>query len=98
MPVAAKFQVVQSLVLSRSTNLSAQIQPFNLALRPLFFHGSPFEVFKGRTVDVSDSTITVEITGNSEKIDAFESLLNAYGIVEMVRSGKLVIARGSART
>ena len=49
MPVAAKFQVVQSLVLSRSTNLSAQIQPFNLALRPLFFRGSPFEVFKGRT-------------------------------------------------
>ena len=56
------------------------------------------EVFKGRTVDVSDSTITVEMTGNSEKIDAFENLLTTYGIVEMVRSGKLVIARGPGRT
>ncbi len=56
------------------------------------------EVFKGRTVDVSDSTLTLEITGNSEKIDAFESLMNNYGIVEMVRSGKLVIARGAERT
>ena len=56
------------------------------------------EVFKGRTVDVSDSAITVEITGNSEKIDAFERLMTSYGIVEMVRSGKLVIARGRERT
>lgn len=56
------------------------------------------EVFKGRTVDVSESTVTVEVTGDSEKIDAFESLMNSFGIVEMVRSGKLVIARGPERT
>lgn len=56
------------------------------------------DVFKGRTVDVSDSTITVEVTGSSEKLDAFENLLNSYGIVEMVRSGKLVISRGPGRT
>ena len=43
------------------------------------------EVFKGRTVDISDATVTVEITGDSEKIDAFEELLNNYGIVELVR-------------
>ena len=56
------------------------------------------EVFKGRPVDVSDSSITVEMTGNSEKIDAFEKLLNSYGIIELVRSGKLVIARGPGQT
>ena len=56
------------------------------------------EVFKGRTVDISDSTVSVEITGNSEKLDAFERLVENYGLVEMVRSGKLVMARGSERT
>lgn len=56
------------------------------------------EVFKGRTVGVSDSSITVEMTGNSEKIDAFAQLLSSYGIIEMVRSGKLVIARGPGQT
>jgi acetolactate synthase-1/3 small subunit len=56
------------------------------------------DVFKGRTVDISDKTVTVEITGDSEKLDAFENLVNSYGIIEMVRSGKLIIARGAKRT
>lgn len=56
------------------------------------------DVFKGRTVDLSESTVTVEVTGDSEKIDAFETMVTGYGLVEMVRSGKLVIARGPERT
>ncbi len=56
------------------------------------------EVFKGRTVDISDNTVSVEVTGDSEKLDAFERLINSYGLVEMIRSGKLVIARGQRRT
>lgn len=56
------------------------------------------EVFKGRIVDVSETTAVVEITGSSEKLDAFEKLAETYGLVEMVRSGKLVIVRGPERT
>ena len=56
------------------------------------------DAFKGRTVDISEATVTVEITGNSEKIDAFENLVKSYGLLEMVRSGKLVIARGRQET
>jgi len=56
------------------------------------------DVFKGATVDISDATISVEVTGDSEKLDAFENLMNSYGLVEMVRSGKLVMARGPQRT
>ena len=56
------------------------------------------EVFKGRTVDISERTVTVELTGDSEKLDAFENQVQSYGLVEMIRSGKLVIARGSERT
>ena len=56
------------------------------------------DVFKGSTVDISDSTLSIEVTGDSEKLDAFEGLMNNYGIIEMVRSGKLVMARGPERT
>ena len=56
------------------------------------------EVFKGRTVDISERTVTVELTGDSEKLDAFENQVQSYGLVEMIRSGKLVIARGPERT
>lgn len=56
------------------------------------------EVFRGKTVDITDVSIVVEITGSSEKLDAFENLLEGFGIIEVVRSGKLVIARGPERT
>lgn len=55
------------------------------------------DVFKGRTVDISDTTVAVEVTGDSEKIDAFESLVEKR-LIEMVRSGKLVLARGKDLT
>jgi len=56
------------------------------------------EVFRGKTVDISDESLVVEITGNPEKLDAFENILAGYGILEMCRSGKVVIARGPQRT
>ena len=55
-------------------------------------------VLRGKVVDISESSIVAEVTGNSEKIDAFEQLLAQFGIIEMVRSGKVIIARGSRRT
>lgn len=54
------------------------------------------EVFRAGVVDMSlDNTFTLEITGDSEKIDAFERLLEEYGICETVRTGAIVMARGS---
>ncbi|NUP90858.1 MAG: acetolactate synthase small subunit [Candidatus Sumerlaeia bacterium] len=56
------------------------------------------EVFRAKTVDISDESITVEVTGTSDKLDAIESMLSRFGILEMVRSGKLIIARGAELT
>jgi acetolactate synthase-1/3 small subunit len=56
------------------------------------------EVFRGKIVDISEGSMVAEITGNSAKIDAFEQLLSQFGIIEMVRSGKVIIARGPERT
>ena len=51
------------------------------------------EVFRAKAVDVCDSSIMVEITGTTEKLDAFESLMKKFEIIEMVRSGKVLLAR-----
>ena len=56
------------------------------------------EVFRGKTVDISDETITIETTGDSEKLDALEQLLGKFDLREMVRTGKVDMARGSQAT
>jgi acetolactate synthase-1/3 small subunit len=51
------------------------------------------EIFRGRVVDSSQKTYTIEITGDDKKIDAIVDLLKPMGIKEFVRSGKIAIAR-----
>ena len=52
------------------------------------------EIFRGRVVDVSASTYIVEMTGTSEKIDAFIATLDPKSILEIVRSGAMGVSRG----
>ena len=52
------------------------------------------DVFRGRVVDVSPDSMMVEITGTSDKIDAFLNLMKSYGITEMARTGLTALARG----
>jgi len=44
-------------------------------------------IFRGKIIDVSNETVTVEITGDVEKLSAFINLIEPYGIVELVRTG-----------
>lgn len=52
------------------------------------------EVFRGRILDVTDSSFVVEITGSSDKLDAFIEALDEKCILEVVRSGAMGVARG----
>jgi acetolactate synthase I/III small subunit len=52
------------------------------------------DIFRGRIIDVSDKTYTIELTGTGEKLDAFIEAVREAGIVEVVRSGVSGIARG----
>jgi len=52
------------------------------------------EVFRGRVVDVSPETLTIEITGTPDKIDAFLNLMKTYGIMELARTGLTALSRG----
>ncbi len=52
------------------------------------------DTFRAKIVDVSSSSLTVEITGDESKINAFIDLMRPYGIKELVRSGLTALARG----
>ena len=52
------------------------------------------EVFRARIVDVANDSLIIEITGDEEKIDSFVEVLRPYGIIEMVRTGVVAMARG----
>jgi acetolactate synthase-1/3 small subunit len=52
------------------------------------------EVFRGHVVDVSPETLTIEITGTPDKIDAFLNLMKTYGIIELARTGLTALSRG----
>ncbi len=51
------------------------------------------DVFRGRVVDMGRSNITIELTGDIAKIDAFVYAIRPYGLLELVRTGKIAILR-----
>jgi acetolactate synthase-1/3 small subunit len=53
-------------------------------------------IFRARVVDVSQSTITVEATGNMEKLNGLLLLLRPYGILELARTGLVALERGTS--
>lgn len=53
------------------------------------------DVFRGKIIDLTHKTFTIEISGNSDKLDAFIEAMNEQTILEVVRSGCIGIARGS---
>jgi acetolactate synthase-1/3 small subunit len=52
-------------------------------------------VFRAKIVDISHDTMTVEVAGSTNKVDALLDLLRPFGIKEMVRTGKTVLKRSS---
>lgn len=52
------------------------------------------EIFRARAVDVSPSSLTVEITGDQEKIQGMVAALRPFGIIEMVQTGTVAMSRG----
>jgi acetolactate synthase-1/3 small subunit len=52
------------------------------------------DIFRGRIIDVTDTTYTIELTGPGEKVDAFLDSLSTIRVMEVVRSGVSVIALG----
>lgn len=53
------------------------------------------EIFRARIVDIGRSTLVIEATGDSVKIDAIEESLSPFGIMELVRTGRVSMLRGT---
>ncbi len=53
------------------------------------------DVFRARVVDVTQETLIIEITGGEDKIDGLLEVLKPFGIVEMARTGRVAMTRGS---
>ena len=54
------------------------------------------EVFRARVVDVSPEALIFEITGSEDKINSLVDVLRPFGILEMVRTGRIALLRGSS--
>lgn len=52
------------------------------------------DIFRAKIIDVAPSSVTVEITGDEPKIEAFIDLMKPYGIQELVRTGLTALKRG----
>ncbi|MEA3345516.1 MAG: acetolactate synthase small subunit [Chloroflexota bacterium] len=53
------------------------------------------DIFRAQVVDVAPDSLTIQITGDEEKVNGFMALLEPYGIKEMVRTGQVAMLRGS---
>lgn len=53
------------------------------------------QLFRAKVVDVATDAVTVEVTGNADKLEAFLRVLEPFGVRELVQSGMVAIGRGS---
>ncbi len=51
------------------------------------------DVFRAKVVDISGATVTVEVTGDNEKVEALIGMLDPFGIREIARSGSIALGR-----
>jgi len=72
-----------------------------LALIKVNYEGNSLEeiknlsdIFRGNVVDINNKSITLEITGPPDKIDAAVNVLHPFGIIEMAKSGTVALKRG----
>jgi acetolactate synthase-1/3 small subunit len=54
------------------------------------------EIFRGRIVDVGEDQVTIEISGRENKVQAFIERMRPFGIIELVRSGRIAMVRSTA--
>ncbi len=76
--------VIRELLLLKVRNTSATRQDIMAAV----------EIFRSKIIDYSATALVCELTGETQKIDAFIDLMKNYGILEMCRTGMVAIERG----
>lgn len=88
--------VIKVIDLTEAPSLHRELALIKVRARPNQ-RGEIFQVadvFRARVLDVGLDSMVMEVTGASEKIDAFAAVLQPYGIVEIARSGLISVERG----
>lgn len=52
------------------------------------------DIFRGRIVDVTTGSVMIELSGKESKIESFIDIVRPYGIIELVRTGRIALVRG----
>ncbi len=55
------------------------------------------EIFRARIIDVAESSMVIELTGNAGKCEGFVDLFRKFGIKELARTGKIALLRGEKK-
>jgi acetolactate synthase-1/3 small subunit len=50
------------------------------------------------TIDIDETSLTIQVSGSSEKLDSVINVFQGYTVLELVRTGKVLMARGSEKT
>jgi acetolactate synthase-1/3 small subunit len=53
------------------------------------------DIFRGRIVDVAPEMVMIELSGQEQKLEAFIEMMRPFGIIELVRTGRIAMIRGS---
>jgi acetolactate synthase-1/3 small subunit len=56
------------------------------------------EIFQAHIVDVTESTLTIQVTGETDELVHFEALMRPFGLIELVKTGVVALGRGSQPT
>jgi acetolactate synthase I/III small subunit len=56
------------------------------------------DIFRAKVVDVTRRSLIVEVTGTTDKVEAFERMVRPFGLIEMARTGEIAITRGRGET
>jgi len=56
------------------------------------------EIFRAKIIDVSPEVLIIEMTGTRDKVSAFMELLGPFGVVELMRTGRIAMSRGKKAT
>jgi acetolactate synthase-1/3 small subunit len=88
--------VVRLLDLSEGAHIEREMMMIKVRAEKAFREEAKrlADIFRANIIDVTDTSYVIEVTGASDKLDAFIAAVDADQIVEVVRSGPLGIARG----
>jgi acetolactate synthase-1/3 small subunit len=91
-------QVITIKVMPADSSVSRELILVKVAAKPENRHQivQIADIFRAKIIDVSRTSLTIEMTGESEKTDALQEMLSEYGIIEIARTGVIALERGPA--